>query len=361
MRATIIFTMLAMGMTQANLLRKALDSDSMDCSIYSTTSTNCASSCGACFNPGARAGVKCQSGGVGYFCSADATPGATFACMDWSFASHAMRAAEEDFKTRTGENVYLGVGTYGVEDDPQRGLGNCYRMTVEGVDRDIIAQSINTGSDVAGNQFDLQMGAGGMGMFDACTGGDNSMYAGSAKAWGCPYGGLDTEAECHALPEYPQDSGAMRAAGDSLIDLCVASFQANVRLSGADKPAGPCKYNPTLLDVARVECPEELAKMTWFQRSDDPKGYKFSDQLRLSGFPNHGSDKTPINRCETDVPGGTTSWCLTRMMDCRKPSGAFKDNVKKELMVPGRRLVQTCTADGYTRIDVQCGCSDCYC
>lgn len=33
----------------------------------------------------------------------------------------------------------------------------------------------------------------------------------------------------------------------------------------------------------------------------------------------------------------------------RKPSGAFKDNVQSHLMVPGRRLLQTCTSDGYTR------------
>ena len=34
----------------------------------------------------------------------------------------------------------------------------------------------------------------------------------------------------------------------------------------------------------------------------------------------------------------------------RKPSGAFKDNVQADLMVKGRRLLQTCTSDGYTRV-----------
>ena len=67
------------------------------------------------------------------------------------------------------------------------------------------------------------------------------------------------------------------------------------------------------------------------------------------------------HECQADQPGGTTAWCLTRMMDCRKPSGAFKDNVQPSLVAPGQRLVQTCTNDGYTRIDVQCGCTDCYC
>ena len=50
-----------------------------------------------------------------------------------------------------------------------QGLGNCYRMKVrdtecgnieagEFLDREIIAQAINTGSDVANIQFDLQIG-----------------------------------------------------------------------------------------------------------------------------------------------------------------------------------------------------------
>jgi hypothetical protein len=132
-------------------------------------------------------------------------------------------------------------------------------------------------------------------------------------------------------------------------------------MSGEGRDAGICKYNPTLLDVARVECPEELVKLTWFQRSDDPKGYAFAQANRPAGFPNKDKDGKPINGCNTFVPNHDAAYCLTRMMDCRKPSGAFIDNVKKDHMVAGRRVVQTCTADGYTRIDVQCGCNDCYC
>lgn len=33
----------------------------------------------------------------------------------------------------------------------------------------------------------------------------------------------------------------------------------------------------------------------------------------------------------------------------RKPSGAFKDNLRPELMAPGKKVLQTCTSDGYTR------------
>ena len=95
--------------------------------------------------------------------------------------------------------------------------------------------------------------------------------------------------------------------------------------------------------------------MTWVQRADEPAGYAAAPASRLPGFP--AVNKT----CRSEVSGAGTAYCLTRMMDCRKPSGGFKDNIKAELMVPGRRVVQTCTADGYTRQNVQCGCSGCYC
>ena len=93
----------------------------------------------------------------------------------------------------------------------------------------------------------------------------------------------------------------MAAAGDSLPALCLASFDANVRMSGAGLPAGICMYNPTLLDVARVRCPDELVDLTWFQRADDPAGYAFNpDSPRPQGFPNRkaepGSSALTVNQ-----------------------------------------------------------------
>ena len=52
---------------------------------------------------------------------------------------------------------------------------------------------------------------------------------------------------------------------------------------------------------------------------------------------------------------------MTRMMDCRKPSGAFKDNIMPDLVEDGYKLVQICINDGYTRMDTKCGCYGCYC
>lgn len=286
-------------------------------------------------------------GQTGYYCPSDPEKGgdAAFACMDWTFGSGEMLKAEAAFKTRSSEDVYLGVGTYGTGEDKQNGLGACYRLEVEGVDKDIIAQSINTGHDVAGNQFDLMIGAGGAGAYNSCAGAPYSVFPGETSAWGCQYGGTRTKADCAKLPEYAQNDAAMKAAGDNLQKLCEYGFDKKVRAE--EVPGHPCGSNPTLKSVARVQCPEELVNLTQIQRKDDPTGYK-------------GSAAPSSGKC-ANAPGTGTEYCLTRMMDCRKPSGGFIPNLHPELMVDGRRVVQPCTSDGYTRIDVRCGAKNCYC
>jgi len=219
-----------------------------------------------------------------------------YACMDWTFGSSAIRGAEASFRGRSGQDVYFGVGTYGTSSDPMKGLGACYRLKVEGVDKDIIAHSINTGHDVAGNQFDLQMGAGGAGSFNTCVGSGSSMFPGGKPAWGCQYGGVDDRSACAALPAYPREGSKMRAAGDSLVRLCEYSWDKHVRTTGAGKPAGACKYNPTLLDVARVRCPSELVQLTQIERRDDPATYQLSAQHRPAGFPNATGPACPTTR-----------------------------------------------------------------
>lgn len=302
----------------------------------------------------------CRGSQAGYYCPSDNPPAGSdmaFACMDWTFGSMAMQKAETAFNKRTNDNVYFGVGTYGTADDEQRGLGGCYRLKVGGVDKDILVQSINTGSDVAGNQFDLQIGDGGAGAFNTCAGGgaNSSMYPGSYTAWGHQYGGVDNKVQCAGLPHYPMNSAAMKSAGDDLISLCEYGFDKKVRGEGGS--------NPSILSLSRVKCPTELTFFTQIHRSDDPASYRHSASTPVSsGSVNaRPQDQDPPHECQLGKPGASAAWCLTRMMDCRKPSGAFKDNIKPDLVLAGKKLVQPCTADGYTRIDVQCGCPDCYC
>jgi len=310
-----------------------------DCTVYDAGSGNCGNNCGACFNPGSRSGVMCKAANNGgYYCPADSPEDMAYACMDWTSGSKSMQAAEAAYLIRTGQSVYLGVGTYGTGNDVQQGLGQCLMIEVDDIDRPLLVQSVNTGSDVAGDQFDLQIGDGGCGAFNTCAGGSGeSMFPGSYSPWGKQYGGVDYRSECAGLPPYPKIDGPMKEAGDSLIELCEISFDRGYRYEGG--------MNPTIQSVTRVECPDELVAFTQMKRTDDPP---FDKPMLLK-----------VNNGHTCGGGG--SWCLTRMMDCRKPSGGWPDNVRNEVMMEGMKLTQPCTVDGYTRIDVQCGCYDCYC
>ena len=63
-------------------------------------------------------------------------------CFDWLVFSEGMKERERLYKTETADDVYFGVGSYG--SDSSRG-GQCYRLTVSGVDKDLIVQVINQG------------------------------------------------------------------------------------------------------------------------------------------------------------------------------------------------------------------------
>ena len=63
----------------------------------------------------------------------------------------------------------------------------------------------------------------------------------------------------------------METAGDNLIELCKYSFDKRARLGAS---------NPTIVDMARVECPAELVEMTQLKRKDDPDTYEIEEQNR---------------------------------------------------------------------------------
>merc|ERR1712032_443283 len=161
--------------------------------------------------------------------------------------------------------------------DAQRGLGACFRLKVDTLDQDLLVQSVNTGSDVSGNQFDLQQGDGGTGAFNNCAGKPGSMFPGGNDVWGHQYGGVDHREDCRKLPHYTQKSGPMKAAGDDLVTLCEYAFDKNVRGDGGS--------NPTLLDAHRVKCPQELVELTGIQRSDEPSSFRNIVKHRVQGFP----------------------------------------------------------------------------
>jgi len=231
-----------------------------------------------------------------------------------------MKQREAQFKASTGQSVYFGVGSYG---NNQARAGLCYRIQVASVDRDMIVQVVNQGGDVPDGNFDLQMGDGGFGVFDACVSGSGGtsvpQYSGTTAAWGATYGGWSTPSQCSSLPTYPVCSPQ---APDNMQDLCAFSFNAGFRLTTGSNS------NPTIQNMCEVACPSELWQATGLHRSDETN--------------------TAYTCASTNpIPSGGL---LTRMMDCAKPSYAWATNVKGSTFT-GYSQVIPCRRDGYTRIN----------
>jgi len=335
-----------------------------DCDKFSSQSYGTCDQHSSCVNWSDSVGCGIPCGGLegnpGYFCnpagdgskyddklSSHTQTNYAYGCLDWSFQSKRMQQAEDDFRERTGNNVYFGIGSYGNIKDQKENLGKCYRITASNVDKDLIVQNINSGVDVDGTQFDLQMGAGGFGLYNACAS-DNendlySMFSGKRSSWGEIYGGINNRKQCDDLPEYPRLYGLYEKNPsqeiDSLRDLCKVGFDKNVRIEGGE--------NQTIVSLGEVSCPSELTQITGMKPLDKSEKY----------LPSSYIIKDNTNKCGSSG----TSYCLTRMMDCRKPSASFKDNVTLDRFQDGAKLVQPCGQDGYTRIDNRCGCKQCYC
>lgn len=222
-----------------------------------------------------------------------------------------MQARELSYTSRTGDSVYLGVGSYG---NKNVRAGKCYRITATGVDRDLLVQVVNQGGDVPDGNFDLQLGDGGTGLFNACTNAGSGVpqYDGSVNQWGNTYGGWRNILSCENLPSYPHCGVILQ---DDLKELCKWSFRKQLRT------------NPIITAMCEVACPVELYTATGIRRSDE------------------------INNayvCGTSgVAGGGI---LTRMMDCTKPSYGWQFNIGGPTY-PGFEVFIPCRRDGYTRIN----------
>ena len=233
------------------------------------------------------------------------------------------------YRERTSESVYFGVGSFGTQ--AENTMGKCYRMEVSGMDAPVIAQVVNTGSDVHTGQFDLQQMAGGIGLCNALTAhtdgfsdGETSgdalypMFAGDNTVWGpLKYGGFQDRSGCAAIPEYP-DAVSSSPFSNNEMDLrtmCRRAFEIGARVdSGA---------NPTVTTGQRVACPPELYKVTGLRLLSDDT---FTDN---EAFTNGG---------------------VTRMFDGCKPSSGWTGNVVGA--DPSSPATIGCGRDGIERVTV---------
>ncbi|XP_034236588.1 endoglucanase-5-like [Thrips palmi] len=121
----------------------------------------------------------------------------------------------------------------------------CYKLTFTNTavaNKNLIVQVINTGSDLASNQFDLQIPGSGFGIFTA--GCPKQWPTTPAVNWGAQNGGVDKRSKCSGLPK-------------DLVKGCQFRFD---WFKNADNPA---------VKFERVRCPKPLTNKSGCKRNDD--------------------------------------------------------------------------------------------
>ncbi|CAG9853556.1 unnamed protein product [Phyllotreta striolata] len=80
----------------------------------------------------------------------------------------------------------------------------CYLLNFKGqlAGKQLLVQTINTGSDLVSNQFDIQIPGGGVGLGNI---GCQVQWNAPVNGWGDRYGGVHTIEECNELPEVLQE------------------------------------------------------------------------------------------------------------------------------------------------------------
>ena len=201
--------------------------------------------------------------------------------------------------------------------------GRCYQLEITSggspSPNKYIVQGANTGSDVSSGQFDILLGAGGFGIYDACSsdcqtgpvcsGGhcNAPMFTGDFSAWtpdgNCYGGGVHDASGCSKL-----DSGSS-FGGKTLLYGCAAAidkgFHANFNVQWAE-----------------VQCPDSLVKVTGLRRKDNEQYPKPQPGMNL---PNKGF--------------------ATSTMDCCKPTCAWRQNIGN-VADPIFPQVYTCNKEG---------------
>ncbi|CDF40071.1 Putative endoglucanase type K Cellulase, Endo-1, 4-beta-glucanase [Chondrus crispus] len=258
-----------------------------------------------------------------------------YRCVDWSFGSELMAFKQYQYKQQTGQDVLFGVGSYGAQNNLN--IGKCYKFNLNPPTKPIIAQVTNWGAEISTNQFDMQMGGGGFGVWNACSGptdktaSDNRpcntndyldiavrpQFVSGKSEWGRRCGGHIYRTGCRSLPKWPATlEYRPRPAGSStnepnLRTLCKRSFDWGARINNGNKQ---------ITGGQRVPCPQQFVEITNLKRRDD-------------------------SRYE-QMPRGT----LTSTMDCCSPASAYPSVTMGNKLLPNRNRIRPCTRDGYTRV-----------
>ena len=189
----------------------------------------------------------------------------------------------------------------------QTDCGACFQLEItsdsSASPNKYIVQAINTGSDINSGQFNILVGAGGLGYFTACSsdcrygrvcdGGqcNSPLYSGNFAAWtpdgNCYGGGVHSTDGC-----------------DNLVTTNSRTFGDNTLLYGCKTAINRGYHNNFQVQWEKVRCPESLYKVTGIRRTDDMQ------------YP------APQPGMTLRMTGNATT-----TMNCCKPSCAWRQNV----------------------------------
>eukprot|EP01038_Epipyxis_sp_PR26KG_P010988 gene10988-14762_t len=262
---------------------------------------------------------ECPNGGNNYR-SSDCGDCAAYSCIDWTMGSQAMISRQKTFKSRTTQDVYFGVGAHGYDSSS---AGLCYRMSISGTDKDVIAQVVQVGGETGPSDFMIQTGDGGFGGEIACTSDFTQypMYTGNAGQW--QYLGAWNATSCLALPKSPI-CGTGAGNQENLQDMCKFSFAKGLRHDYFTNT------RPLITKICPVACPSELYTATGYRRGDEPN---------------------PAYTCDPSKTV-TSKGHLMNYFECAKPDYAWPENQPTDRpFVAGYENVIPCRRNGITRIN----------
>lgn len=244
-----------------------------------------------------------------------------FACPHMMMFSEDMILASKYDKLST--NFY-----YAVAGGKKDSSGMCFQVKLTKTEtpvskipyKDLIIQVINSGSDVSYQQFDIFMGAGGFGIYDACnndcqnnhcSGGacNQALYKGSFSDWtNSQYQSGDVCYKGGVKWFPPYNETLLKILCSNLYKGDKGTLFKNVQLYKSCFTSNKLSYHQNFnsYQSTRVQCPKGLYLLTGLRRTDDVNFPKPNKYLNL--------------------PNGCEGTCTTSMMDCCKASSSWYNN-----------------------------------
>jgi len=292
------------------------------------TGVDCGGSCGACPN------YKINGPNTGDTVGSGCNGGPAFMCArDMLYSPEMKVAAADDFGSPENPQFVYGVVGHDKDSgglDTQSG-GNaccqCYQLVfttprdpVSGVavPKPMIVQAFNTGAG-GGKNFDIYMGAGGLG---ANTAGCSRQYTAYPNIGQPNNGGIRAQSVSQCVGSMNMYSSASIAtmscqstiaADCAMITASNASVQSATQVSCVESNQVQNLYHLNWNVLAkRIECPANLTRVT---------GCKLNSQ----GLP--AADPTALDMNSASGKSFLSGYTTTTMQDCCRPTCAYKPNV----------------------------------